>query len=70
MLVGSNNGNLPARNPGKVSNLVQEDALHTSRVVCGVGAIAQEQKTINNLLVNLMNTAIIIVRNSVNITYI
>ena len=39
MLVGSNNGNLPARNPGKVSNLVQEDALHTSGVVCGVGAI-------------------------------
>lgn len=39
MLVGSNNGNFPARNPGKVSNLVQEDALHTSGVVCGVGAI-------------------------------
>ena len=39
MLVGSNNGNFPARNPGKISNLVQEDTLHTSGVVCGMGAI-------------------------------
>ena len=51
MLVGSNNGNLPARNPGKVSNLVQEDTLHTSGVICGVGAIDEFHDATNLLII-------------------